>query len=155
MCVCVLFLSLLSFVIVVWLFLLFLSFSLFPWFLLVVLVFAPVVVVEVVVGISSFTRHRLVHLLRSSAFHNELAASCLFTLHAGMLGHPKVVYEKGKTDLTRDLFCVARGTVRVVAANVDSALERQLTVWIGSRLRVVGALLVSTIDSQLCSKEYV
>ncbi|CAJ1392293.1 unnamed protein product [Effrenium voratum] len=36
-----------------------------------------------------------------------------------ILASGEVVYEKGKTDLTRDLFCVARGTVRVVAANVD------------------------------------
>ena len=32
----------------------------------------------------------------------------------------KVVYQKGKASATRDLFCVARGVVRVVQANVDS-----------------------------------
>ena len=40
----------------------------------------------------------------------------------------KVVYQKGKASATRDLFCVARGVVRVVQANVDS-----ISVLLGNR----------------------
>ena len=36
----------------------------------------------------------------------------------------QVVYQKGKPSATRDLFCVARGVVRVVQANGDSSLPR-------------------------------
>lgn len=38
----------------------------------------------------------------------------------------KVVYQKGKASATRDLFCVARGVVRVVQANVDSTSVERL-----------------------------
>eukprot|EP00434_Breviolum_minutum_P038672 symbB.v1.2.034310.t2/scaffold4407.1/size40053/1 len=62
--------------------------------------------------------------LKQTPFFHDATAEFVETLELGsnriILASGEVVYQKGKASATRDLFCVARGVVRVVQANVDS-----------------------------------
>lgn len=62
--------------------------------------------------------------LKQMPFFSDADANFVETLELGssriILASGEVVYQKGKASATRDLFCVARGVVRVVQANVDS-----------------------------------
>ena len=78
--------------------------------------------------------------LRQMPFFHDAAAGFVESLELGSgrcilasgeagavgrcLGWPQVVYQKGRASSTRDLYCVARGVVRVVRANVDSGSDR-------------------------------
>lgn len=62
--------------------------------------------------------------LKQMPFFSDADADFVEALELGssriILASGEVVYQKGKASATRDLFCVARGVVRVVQANVDS-----------------------------------
>lgn len=62
--------------------------------------------------------------LKQMPFFSDANADFVEALELGssriILASGEVVYQKGKASATRDLFCVARGVVRVVQANVDS-----------------------------------
>ena len=50
-----------------------------------------------------------------------------------------MVYQKGRASSTRDLYCVARGVVRVVRANVDSRSVSHLKAIRGAGRRLAAA----------------
>ncbi|CAK9040398.1 unnamed protein product [Durusdinium trenchii] len=78
-------------------------------------------------------------LLHDMPFFHNSTASFLEALQTGsgrsILASGEVVYQKGKPSDTRDLYCVARGVVRVIQANVDS---RRLAAAAGRQTRRQG-----------------